>query len=274
MAELQDSSPLIDTPSLLAQRAHEEGCLLLRGLIPAATVADARAGLLDTASRHGLLGKDAASVAEAQSDRWFDYYADLTGCQDLYALAWARPLQQTMRAVIADNAIVQPCGIFRIVSDRIRTEPKPPHQDARYVGTAADIWTAWIACARCDGDTGGIAVMPQSHRDGMLDVHRVGNKNEVVVPEHLRWHGAVLEPGDVIIFSSYTIHRSVPGRRPAAVRLSADFRFQPADQPMRPEACQPHLRLRDWEGIYAAWDATRAPGRYYWRNPDLRLGVR
>jgi Phytanoyl-CoA dioxygenase (PhyH) len=268
---LVDSSPARSSGPTLRDRAGADGYLYFRHLIPEAEIEPARNALLGTAERHGLLDNEGAPAVEAQSASWFDFYADLLGQQSLYALAWSEPLRSVVAAVITDDAIPHPCGIFRVNGRRIRVRPKPAHQDARYVHCSAPLWTAWIACGGCTRATGGIALLPGSHAEGIKDVFFNGVNNEAVVDSDAQWRGNILDPGDVIMFSSYTVHRTVSGLDPKAIRLSVDFRYQSSSEPFSPPALQPHLRLRTWDDIYADWDASKGPGRYYWRNMPIQV---
>jgi ectoine hydroxylase-related dioxygenase (phytanoyl-CoA dioxygenase family) len=70
--------------------------------------------------------------------------------------------------------------------------------------------------------------------------------------------------GDVLTFHSHTVHRALPNRTADRMRLSADFRYQPASHPVAPDSLLPHFARLTWEEIYAGW---RDPsGRYHWRE--------
>jgi hypothetical protein len=273
MEQLVNSSPVRSNFAALRDRAAADGYLYFRQLIAPAEIEPAREALIRTAERHGLLDFEGTPVVEAESASWFDFYADLLEHQSLYALAWSEPLRSIVSVVIGDDAIPHPCAIFRVGGRRISVRPKPPHQDARYVPCSAPLWTAWIACDRCTAATGGIAIVPGSHTRGMKEVCFNGESNEAVVAPNAHWRGNELDPGDVIMFSSYTVHRTVPGYDPLAVRLSVDFRYQSARAPFSPAALQPHLRLKTWDEIYSHWDDKSAPDPYYWRTIPIRVEI-
>ena len=66
-----------------------------------------------------------------------------------------------------------------------------------------------------------------------------------------------------------TVHRGMPNQSPDRLRVSLDFRYQPATEEIVPESLEIHFGMMNWEEVYRHWHSTRY--QYYWRNHDLRL---
>ena len=50
-----DTTPLLNDPEALRQRARQDGCLFFEGLLPQSDVLDVRQQVLDVCARHGWL---------------------------------------------------------------------------------------------------------------------------------------------------------------------------------------------------------------------------
>ena len=117
---------------------------------------------------------------------------------------------------------------------------------------------------------GALQVAAGSHRDGVRDFKfslHASTALEVADPLVGAWRGGDFAAGDAVIFHSLTVHRGSPNLTDR-LRLSADFRFQRASDPITPASCQPFVTSLTWEEIYAGW-SNEAP-QYYWRNPVTR----
>jgi hypothetical protein len=104
-----------------------------------------------------------------------------------------------------------------------------PHQDHHYVGGRPEIVTVWIPLTDCPLSLGPLAVLPGSHRGGLRphDVESSGVRG-VVVPDDATWAAADLRVGDTLMFPSLTVHRSLPNLSGDRLRLSVDYRYEPA----------------------------------------------
>ena len=107
--------------------------------------------------------------------------------------------------------------------------------------------------------------------DGYLFIHDLIPSETVLALQRqalaVAWRGGDFAAGDAVIFHSLTVHRGSPNLTDR-LRLSADFRFQRASDPITPASCQPFVTSLTWEEIYAGW-SNEAP-QYYWRNPVTR----
>lgn len=85
----------------------------------------------------------------------------------------------------------------------------PWHQDNNYSKLVDPHYQVWIALTESNADNGGLLLKPGSHRSKSLPYQTVGH--EVVYSGKVE--NPVLieaEPGDVVIFSSFTLHSTTP----------------------------------------------------------------
>jgi ectoine hydroxylase-related dioxygenase (phytanoyl-CoA dioxygenase family) len=110
----------------------------------------------------------------------------------------------------------------------------PPHQDYFFLRenayAASDrTWAAWIPLGDCPRAVGGLAVLPGSHRHGLLPhVARDRRGPQVALPAGGCWASSPLRTGDVVLVGCFTVHRGLPNASRDRVRLSVDLRYQPA----------------------------------------------
>src|SRR5689334_13541638 len=91
-------------------------------------------------------------------------------------------------------------------------------------------------------DNPGRRVLRGSRRAGLLlpnpEVGRTRPLYVNVPPDHPDGLSVNYEVGDVVVFHSLTVHAS-GANRTDSLRMSADFRFQRCDEPIRPETARP-----------------------------------
>ena len=158
-------------------------------------------------------------------------------------LATSPEVVALLEAVCAGPVQVWEQQLIRIVY------PDPEAEAAQGVGAHQDgdpklgyragrFYTCWISLMEIDAAVGGLAVAPGSHRLGLLAVRRhrrlllrqAAGPPGRVRPRPFR---AVLGdgdfvPGSAVLFHCRTAHRGLPNRSDR-IRLSCDFRYQPAE---------------------------------------------
>nr|WP_319385452.1 phytanoyl-CoA dioxygenase family protein [uncultured Roseibium sp.] len=94
------------------------------------------------------------------------------------------------------------------------------HQDAWYCHTPG-LWIAWVPLVNCPRRLGALQV---AERETGLQPHdETGLSGDMP----FNWHAVPCAPGDVLLFSGLTPHRSLPNRSADRPRLSIDLRFAP-----------------------------------------------
>jgi len=148
---------------------------------------------------------------------------------------------------------------FRAVSPGLGT---PPHCDWVYMSRGTPrLLTTWLPVGDAPLDVGGLMILENSHRKSDrlrnylsrdVDEYCVNHasagkiesgemlhewdgtlsKNPVTLQKKLggRWLSAEFKAGDILIFTMRTVHASLDNQS-NQIRLSADTRYQPADEP-------------------------------------------
>ena len=143
------------------------------------------------------------------------------------------------------------------------------HQDNAFMMPEADateMVTVWLPLADAGVENGCLAVVPFSHRDGLMLHCNPG----VTIPSQLtRVAEAVPVPmprGGVLLMHRLMHHGPLPNHS-GTVRWSFDLRYNPADQPSGREVqpgfiarsrARPETEIRDPEEWAALWHQTRA----------------
>jgi ectoine hydroxylase-related dioxygenase (phytanoyl-CoA dioxygenase family) len=151
--------------------------------------------------------------------------------------------------------------------------PTPPHQDFIHIQGASETWTCWFPVGDCPREMGSLTVLRGSHRHGVVAVapaKGAGNLASILCPNEIDWVEGDFEAGDVLTFTSCTVHRALRSRHRERIRLSCDVRYQPIDAEIHEASLKPHGEYT-WEELYEGW---RNPDvQYYWKKHDLRMSA-
>jgi ectoine hydroxylase-related dioxygenase (phytanoyl-CoA dioxygenase family) len=149
--------------------------------------------------------------------------------------------------------------------------PTPPHQDFPLIQGTTNTWTAWIPIGDCPLVHGGLTVLRGSHKLGNVPIQHTRGAGGIAVqlcPGETAWAQGDYEAGDVLTFSSLTVHKAIKCKIREMIRLSLDVRYQPVDQPVEEASLKPHCDL-SWDEIYANWKSDDL--KYYWKSLPLQL---
>ena len=108
-------------------------------------------------------------------------------------------------------------------------------------------------------DLGPVAILRGSHRYGVLPLagHMGPGRRQAKVPrkmlEELRWVTTDFSAGDVLVFTSMTVHAALHNITETDLRLSVDFRYQLEGEALTDVCLEPHFQRVTWEEIYAGW---------------------
>ncbi len=281
----RDSLPLLARPPELRARAATDGYLLLRGLLPRDDVLSMRALVLAHCRSAGwtdveapmLSGRVLAGsppILEGQSEAWACFYRLLYSRRELHAFNQHPALLAACAALFDAPVLAHPRLIARVMFPGTARWTTPPHQDCFYIGGTAQTWTAWIPLGDCPAELGGLAIAAGSHRLGPQPVKPAegAGGHGVAADESLRWVADDFSAGDVLLFHSWTIHQARDNRSEDRLRLSCDFRYQDAREPVSADSLHPHYRGpgMEWSDVHAAWPADE-PLRDYWQRMALQV---
>lgn len=273
MRELTDSTDVRPDPAALRARLSDDGYLYFRRLLPAEDVGPVRSLIGDVLADCCWLapGSDPDELIASEravgegSDGFHGMYTAVQMQQQVHELAVHPALLDLTGDVLGETSFGHPMHIFRISPPAGRAASTPVHQDYRLIQGSADTLTTWIPLADTPRDAGGLRVLAGSHRLGVLPVSRApgpgGMAADVADDDDPRWRTTTFTAGDVVLFSSLTVHAAVPNRSDR-YRLSADFRYQPVSAPVarRPDGFVPHYypAVPSWRTLTRGWTSTRS----------------
>jgi len=107
----------------------------------------------------------------------------------------------------------------------------PWHQDFPYTLGSSDGISIWAPLVDLTGEEGGLDVLPESHKKGILPSYLdASGRQGHYVPRLDSWlknmkiQNIKVKAGDVIFFSVHLVHRSVPNKL-GKIRWSSQFRY-------------------------------------------------
>jgi hypothetical protein len=248
-AALAESGGLVGDPEALRRRFAEDGYLFLRGALDRGSVLAARSRILAGFHRQGWLGRpDSAVPAEGfgthlgRKDFW-PGIVEMLRVREMHALAFDPTLRGVLGALYGREFFAHPRRLPRIKFPAANDDWSETfaHQDFPYIQGSLDTVTVWMPLGDCSRTDGSLEVLAGSHLSGAYPLitgprfpctaATVGNEDE-------RWRGADYAAGDVVLFSSLTVHRARPNHG-ETVRISVDCRFQPTCEPVCRSAMEP-----------------------------------
>jgi hypothetical protein len=290
MKELLDSTPVVNDASVLRERLVGDGYLFFRGLLPAAVIDDVRgqlAGIL--ADSHWLAPGSvpdellaSGRAVEEGSAGFFGAYTSIQSTEAFHALAVRPELLALAERLLGEPAFAHPAHICRIAPPSPGANPTPIHQDYRFIQGCIDTLTTWLPLSDAPPEIGGLRVFAGSPRLGVLPVKASdgpGMMRAEADEDHPEWRTTTYRPGDVLLFSSLTVHGAMPNKT-NQLRLSADFRYQAVSSPMAVDALgtgKPHYHpdVPDFPTLTRGWSSTASievpPGITYVSRFDPRL---
>ena len=233
-------TPFVPAPSPhdgdeLVRRARSDGFLYLPRLLAAARL-DALRAVVDLAlTRRGwrVDGRSdpALRLGRWDDQRWIEFLAEVATSAAYRALAAAPEILALVGRLVGGEPRLHVGDVCRLVSPGALDLTTPPHQDAAYLADADGVWTAWLPVEPCPSALGPLALLPGSHAGGLLphaSVTRGGPLVGIDVPADAPWCSSDLDVGDVVLFSSLTVHKALPNVTRDQLRVSVDYRYRRA----------------------------------------------
>lgn len=271
MKELLDSMPLLDDATALRARLAEEGYLYFRGLLPGEVVDDVRTRIARILYDSNWLAPGSDPDELAASDRaveegspgFFGAYTAIQSTEAFHQLAVRPELLALTERLLGEPTFAHPAHICRIAPPSPGANPTPIHQDYRFIQGCIDTLTTWLPLSAAPPEIGGLRVLAGSPRLGVLPVKASdgpGMMRAEADENHPEWRTTTYQPGDVLLFSSLTVHGAMPNRT-RKLRLSADFRYQAVTSPMARDLLgtgKPHYHpdVPDFPTLTLGWTST------------------
>ena len=243
----------------------ERGCVHIRRLLSRdmlATLSQQIAGILLDASwisdlkLHANGGqfhcepgvREGVTFVDAE---WPEVYSRIQSVYDFHRLANDAILKTLIGQLLNAPVIAHPRKICRLGFPH-SFYCMPPHTDRGFNPLPLDVITAWIPLLNCALENGILVVRDQPIEEKLVSESQIDSYKEAFL-QHTEFTGRWLYPacelGDVVLFHSTSAHGSLPNRTDG-VRLSVDYRYQAAEDPIHWSALLPHGYIR---GITASW---------------------
>jgi ectoine hydroxylase-related dioxygenase (phytanoyl-CoA dioxygenase family) len=219
---------LLSREMLAPLRALIDAALRARGWIASSDVLSSDA----STSAEPLAGvtQPALKLGRADDARWFAFLAEVLPSDACRSLAEEPALLEVVRDILGAEIELHVGTVCRIVSPGDPALSTPPHQDAAYVKEPEYVWTAWIPLVSCPREMGPLAVWAGSNRGGLRPHGPVEpggtDLGKAMVPADVVWTTGDLELGDVVLFSSLTVHRAMDNVTADRLRVSVDYRYR------------------------------------------------
>ena len=249
--ELQSCNHLLDDHAALIRFHDEEGYILLRGVLDAASVEDARRAMFAVMEKHGLIEAGATEPVwtGTPSPGGMEESPEFSGI--------ARKLiEHPTNMRLMEQILGEPACIIPIVQYRAY----PPggsvtgvHQDGFFSPGIKNYKPVWTPLANCEREVGGLMLAVRQCNRGFF--HNIAKTPssipEGVIPDD-SWATTDYFPGDVLILNPCTPHASMPNISNRC-RVTIDTRVQSAADPRVlmadiVEATPDSIRVRTLDG--------------------------
>jgi len=238
VSPFDESSHLLGDSDALRTAASDQGYLHFRGLIPDSLLAPVRAFSRNAFVEFGWVHENSGNEphmnavpgaklsARAWDDReWVQFQLKFCKHPDFLALAEAPIVMEILEAVMAEPAWLASKNFCWIQLPGSPEQTTLPHQDEWYLPRCDSMWTLWVPLVDMPLDVGPLGVVPGSQRRSVKD-HFTAFSGLQVEPK-VEWASNDVRAGDVVFFSSRTIHCAWSNVSPTLAQVSAEIRYEP-----------------------------------------------
>lgn len=275
MEPFVESNDIRAAGAALRRRAERDGYLFLRNLVDPEAILAARRDIASILAEVGWCdaGTDpfeaitSRPAALAGTPEFIPVYDTIQRLESFHSLAHDPALWSLLEHLLGPDLLLQPSNIARVIFPSGLEHTTPAHQDFVHIQGTPDVWTAWLPLGDCPASLGGLSVLTGSHKAGVLPVSKsLGAGGLRAHFERIggAWVSSPFQLGDVLFFHSYTVHRGLPNRSGNRIRLSVDYRYQRASDPVMDKVLTPHQGRLSWEEVYQGWKSEQY--QYHWRQ--------
>lgn len=197
---------------------------LLRRALDRNLVETLAARVRDAARSRGWLGRDGRTVPhmygtklETDDPGYVSFLAEVLALEEVATLRAHPGLTDGLRRVSGHDLKALQADVCRMTFPG-ETRGTAAHQDAWYC-RAPGLWIAWLPLVPCPRRLGSLEVADRETEQ--LPHDETGLSGDIPC----NWRAVPCSPGDVLLFSGLTPHRSLPNRSVDRPRLSLDLRF-------------------------------------------------
>ncbi len=282
-AEFQEHNALLDDPQAMRLQMEKDGFLFFRGLLPAEEIVALRRKILQICYSYGWIAPGTElmdGIADPSADGMEPFcgvgvppaaYGDVQCLESFHRLAHNPAVVDMLGKLFDETVLVHALKIARLMIPAKGNAPTPAHQDHIFIQGSKTVYTCWMPLGDCPRELGGLSVLRGSHKLGILPVREAegAGGRHVIFEDGMEqeWFETDFRVGDVLVFHSLTVHKSIPNRTENQIRLSTDYRYQPPSLPIEVKSITPHCNVLPWEEIYAGWESEDL--KYYWEQYEL-----
>lgn len=278
MDRLEDFTPLLKTPNQLIEEAKNKGYMFFKQLVPKSKIQFLKTTITKEMKKMEWLDsnfpldevrvKKNKYVGESPNDDWVEFYKEVIKLEPLTELAFDANIMNVMNTILSTPVLPHCRKVFRAYSPTKNPYATPPHRDYTWTGGTKNFWTAWLPLTDIDEKLGGLSLVEGSHKLKLIPMQGDERKGWEV-PKNSKWLTCrKFEMGDVVFFNGWTLHAGNNNYTKNKIRLSLDFRYQNANDPIRDDSICAHWNEvfgMSWEEIYSNWSKDN-PYKYYWKD--------
>ena len=197
---------------------------LLRRVLDRGLVAALAQKVQDAARAQGWLDRDGRAAPHMHGRRleiddpdYISFLADVLALRETNEIRSAPVLREAFKCASSHRLKPLIADVCRITFPG-EAHGTAVHQDAWYC-RAPGLWIAWLPLVDCTRRLGPLQV---TKRETELMAH---DETGLTGDAPFTWETVACAPGDVLLFSGLTPHRSLPNRSADRPRLSLDLRF-------------------------------------------------
>ncbi len=262
----------------LRHRADRDGYLFLQDCVDREPILEARRDIAAILQDVGWIdegtdpfeGITTHPALIAGSPEFTPVYDAIQCLESFHTLAHHEAIWDIVGRLLGSDVMLQPSNIARVIFPTGLEHTTPAHQDFVHIQGTPDVWTAWLPLGACPPALGGLSVLTGSHKAGILPVSRslgAGGLRSHVDEMEGEWVSSPFNLGDVLFFHSHTVHQGEPNRSGNRLRLSVDYRYQRALDPVMEKVLAPHQGRLSWEEVYKGWKSDKY--QYHWQRFTL-----
>jgi len=284
LQEFRVSNDIRDDIGALHRRFDKEGYLFFRGMIERQEILDIRTRAFELFRDARWLKADAPlsdgiadtayTCVEGDPEYW-PVYDNLQKLESWHRLALSPQIMDLMENLFGEPVLAHHWKVGRIMFPQNSTFVTPAHQDWMFNQGTTETYSCWMPMGDCPRELGGLCLLPGTHKSGVYEYYPAYGTGGMTVHEDDikgQWLTTDFKAGDVLVFHSLNLHRSLPNVTPDRLRFSADFRYQAGSKPMAEHVFGPHggiITGLTWEDVYEGWESDE--GKYYWKKFDIKI---
>jgi hypothetical protein len=247
----------------LRDQVRARGYAVLPRLLPDSEVARVRDAVTAVYDQHGWLAPGEHGEAGPAPDGsrrdgvpgWWRFIQDVQSLEAFHRLAHHPALTGATSAVLGSRPVNHPRRHLTPVNPGFWV---PPHQEFTYIQGTPDFITAFVPLTTFAADECALRLATTFER-AVRPLRRTATAGvEALLTGDVGWETVALRPGDVVLIHSLAL-REVTENATGALKLAAQYRYQPARTPICKASLKPehYPRLPDWNVIAKGWRSRR-----------------